>query len=139
MSPLRVLRLRAKVYVRREPATVQWTGDPTQKDVGKVHAQLVGLSQWYRFTVASLIVRFIRATWRPFRKQSSGLFSGLHGSRGGGLVSRCSIPLASQILSKRFGREWMVFRFRGCLANRMPLAIVSRTNGVPMVRSVRRV
>lgn len=54
-----------------------------------------------------------------------------------GLVSRCSIPLVSQIMSKRIGREEMVFLFRGGLANRMPPARVTRTKGVPMARSVR--
>ena len=34
-----------------------------------------------------------------------------------GFVRRCSIPLASQIMSKRMGREEMVLRFRGCSAN----------------------
>nr|WP_208323288.1 hypothetical protein [Rhodovulum visakhapatnamense] len=34
-----------------------------------------------------------------------------------GLVRRCSIPFASQIMSKRIGREDAVFRLRGCSAN----------------------
>jgi hypothetical protein len=42
--------------------------------------------------LASLIVRFMRSTW-PFVQGWLGL------------VSRCSIPLASQIMSKRICRE----------------------------------
>lgn len=53
-----------------------------------------------RLTVAALIVRFIRLT-RPL----------VHGWFG--LVSRCAIPFASQIMSKRICREHVVFRFRG--------------------------
>jgi len=34
-----------------------------------------------------------------------------------GFVSRCSIPFASQIMSKRIGREYAVFRFLGSPAN----------------------
>lgn len=34
-----------------------------------------------------------------------------------GLVSRCSIPFTSQIMSKRICREYAVFRLRGCSAN----------------------
>ena len=48
-----------------------------------------------------------------------------------------SIPFTSQIMSKRICRGYAVFRLRGCTANLMPLAIVSRTNGVPMAQSVR--
>jgi hypothetical protein len=57
--------------------------------------------------VVALRGRVIRSTW-PF----------VHGWFG--LVSRCSISLASQIMSKRLIRERMVFRLRGCSANWMP-------------------
>jgi hypothetical protein len=46
------------------------------------------------------MVRFIRSTW-PFVQ---GWF---------GLVSRCSMAFASQIMSKRIWRDKAVFRLRG--------------------------
>lgn len=59
--------------------------------------------------------------------------------RGLGLVGRCPTSFALQIMSKRCTQSLAVqpFPSRGWSANRTPAAIVSRTNGVPMARSVR--
>src|SRR3546814_8909094 len=40
-----------------------------------------------------------------------------------GLVRRCLMPFASQIMSKRIWREKAVFRLRGWSANRMQLSV----------------
>lgn len=70
--------------------------------------ELSWLSEWTRRTVASLTVRFIRPTW-----------SLVHGE----VVSLCSVPFASQIISERIGRDQMVFRFRDGSAHRMRLSV----------------
>lgn len=44
---------------------------------------------------------------------------------------------SSQVMSKRICRERIAVLFPGCSTNLMPLAIVSRTDGVPTARSAR--
>ena len=57
-----------------------------------------------------LMVRFMRSTW-PLVLEWFGL------------VRRCSMWFALQIMSKRMGRDQAVLRLRGCSANWMPLSV----------------